>query len=558
MKRKNRKKIFINIRCIGVVMVICTLLSVLFIQPMLGMDRVQAASYVVAGEYDGIGSDTIANCVAFARYKVPSLPGGLYNLQDKKNIINSHTPVAGAIAITRGNSSAGHVAYVESVSGANVVTLNGGFSGSGLTGHIVRITGTESEQGILGYWYPTGNTPQGCLDSMGGGAGTVHVGGWVFDRDSVNTAVSLHVYIGGESGTPGAECHIITANKERSDVGSSYPGVGNYHGFDEVILTQKRGNQPVYIYAINIGGGNNVVIGQGTVTISETKEHEPQGAIDHVSGGSGIVNVKGWVLDKDNVNASVSLHIYIGGEAGTPGAECHIIMADKENSSAGNAYPGAGNYHGFDETLQTNKLGSQDVFIYAINVGAGTVNPLLGGGKVTITKPVTVPEPTPDNYPSQTLPPVPAGENTPVPVPIESSSPSSDSYIPGSGFRPQETQIIPEILVVPGTDINSGTTQQTITIPVVQGLSLKNQKGRKVKCSWKKVSSADYYNIQIALNRSFTKGKKSIKVYGTKYTRYSLKKKKTYYVRVRAYKYIVGHGYVPGNWSTVKKVKIKK
>lgn len=133
------------------------LVSVLYIYPHAVMDYVRAASYTAATEYDGIGADKISNCVAFARYKVPSLPGRLWNLQDKINIINSHTPTAGAI--TSGNTSYGHVAYVESVSGQTVVTLNGGFSGSGLDGHIVRIAGTESEQGILGYWYPNGVNP---------------------------------------------------------------------------------------------------------------------------------------------------------------------------------------------------------------------------------------------------------------------------------------------------------------------------------------------------------------------------------------------------------------
>lgn len=155
------KTIFVHnrYRYICVFMIVVMFLSIIYIHPMIKMNSVQAASYVAAGEYDGIGADKISNCVAFARYMVPSLPGGLYNLQDKINIINSHTPTAGVIAITSGDSSYGHVAYVESVSGGNVVTLNGGFSGSGLDGHIVRITGTESEQGILGYWYPANIPP---------------------------------------------------------------------------------------------------------------------------------------------------------------------------------------------------------------------------------------------------------------------------------------------------------------------------------------------------------------------------------------------------------------
>ena len=146
-------------KCKCFLLIATMLVSTLYIYPHIHMDYVRAASYTAATEYDGIGADKISNCVAFARYKVPSLPSGLYSMQDKINIINSHTPEAGVIAITSGNSSYGHVAYVESVSGGTVVTLNGGFSGSGLDGHIVRIAGTESEQGIVGYWKPNGSNP---------------------------------------------------------------------------------------------------------------------------------------------------------------------------------------------------------------------------------------------------------------------------------------------------------------------------------------------------------------------------------------------------------------
>ncbi len=108
-----------------------------------------ATSYAL--EYDSLSADVKSNCVAFARYKVPSLPGGLYTLDDKKAIINGYVAKVGAIAITTGNSSYGHVAYVESVSGTQVTTLNGGWQDGT---HIGRWTASESVQGIVGYWYP--------------------------------------------------------------------------------------------------------------------------------------------------------------------------------------------------------------------------------------------------------------------------------------------------------------------------------------------------------------------------------------------------------------------
>ncbi len=85
----------------------------------------------------------------------------------------------------------------------------------------------------------------------------------------------------------------------------------------------------------------------------------------------------------------------------------------------------------------------------------------------------------------------------------------------------------------------------------------KNKKSRKVLLKWKKVSGAKGYQLQYALNKKFTKKKKSKLTKKRKYIVTKLKKKKTYYFRVRAYK-LNGKKKVYGKWSKVKKVKIKK
>lgn len=111
-----------------------------------------------------------------------------------------------------------------------------------------------------------GNNPQGCFDIVNGGQGNIQVRGWAFDRDNVNTAIKIHVYIGGPAGS-GAEGYEISTGTLREDVNAAYPGVGNNHGFDTVIATNRVGEQQVYVYAINIGSGNNVLLGHKTVTI---------------------------------------------------------------------------------------------------------------------------------------------------------------------------------------------------------------------------------------------------------------------------------------------------
>lgn len=105
------------------------------------------------------------------------------------------------------------------------------------------------------------------------------------------------------------------------------------------------------------------------------------------------------------------------------------------------------------------------------------------------------------------------------------------------------------------------TPNVKVTAPKKVTISkVSNLKGRKLKVVWKKVSSASGYQVQIATNKKFTKGKKTYtikKASTTSKTITGLKKKKTYYVRVCAYKKS-GSNKVSGKYSTVKKITIKK
>lgn len=103
------------------------------------------------------------------------------------------------------------------------------------------------------------------------------------------------------------------------------------------------------------------------------------------------------------------------------------------------------------------------------------------------------------------------------------------------------------------------TSSKTVKVKApskVKLTSAKNGKGKKLTVKWKKVTGAKGYQLQYAMNKKFKK-KKSVQTKKTKYTIKKLKKKKTYYIRVRAYK-MNGKKKVYGRWSTVKKVKIKK
>ena len=88
--------------------------------------------------------------------------------------------------------------------------------------------------------------------------------------------------------------------------------------------------------------------------------------------------------------------------------------------------------------------------------------------------------------------------------------------------------------------------------------SVKSTSKRSAKVSWKKVSGANGYQIQYAAKSNF-KSRKAITLKSGKTvvkTIRKLKSKKTYYLRMRAYKTIAGKT-VYTNYSPVKKVTVK-
>ena len=111
---------------------------------------------------------------------------------------------------------------------------------------------------------PISYNPEGHLDGVNSPeAGKLHVAGWAFDRDDVNASLGIHIYVGGTF------VGEISAWKGRADVNGSFPGVGDYHGFEETIDIWQSGTQNVEVYALNVGGGTNILIGSATVNIAE-------------------------------------------------------------------------------------------------------------------------------------------------------------------------------------------------------------------------------------------------------------------------------------------------
>ncbi len=110
-------------------------------------------------------------------------------------------------------------------------------------------------------------------------------------------------------------------------------------------------------------------------------------------------------------------------------------------------------------------------------------------------------------------------------------------------------------------DTTEDTSESKVTVGKVKLKKVKNIKGKKIKLRIKPVKGADGYEVAYSTNVNFRKAKtKTVKMSSDKKIKKikkNLKKGKTYYVKVRAYKKS-GSTKVYGKWSNIKKAKIKK
>lgn len=140
------------------------------------------------------------------------------------------------------------------------------------------------------------------------------------------------------------------------------------------------------------------------------------------------------------------------------------------------------------------------------------------------------------------------------------------SYTEQTAKLPEPTTKAPiqTTAITSTTKTTTTTAKQTTKAAAVKKpnapKSLTLKKGKKqFKVSWKKVSGVTGYQIQYSTDKKFKKGNKTITVKGAKKTSTTIKKlksKKTYYVRIRAYKTSKGNK-VYSSWTAKKSVKVK-
>lgn len=106
-------------------------------------------------------------------------------------------------------------------------------------------------------------------------------------------------------------------------------------------------------------------------------------------------------------------------------------------------------------------------------------------------------------------------------------------------------------------DASSETSTKASAPKAVKGLRIVNQKPLKLIITWLPETTVKGYEVQYAMNKKFTRSLKKKTVKTTYCTVKKVKRSKTYFVRVRAYK-LQGTKKIYSKWTKVKKIKVKK
>lgn len=292
------------------------------------------------------------------------------------------------------------------------------------------------------------------------------------------------------------------------------------------------------------GAGGRINNNKDAINYVYNAANNPQGCIDLVSGGDGTITVAGWAFDRDNPNASIEVHVYVGGDAAS--GEGHIVYANQYREDVNSAYSIGGN-HGFSDTWTVSKRGTQSVYFYLINIGGGG-NVLMDPHTVTINNPAPVATAAPVVTPVPTKTPVPVVTPAPTVKPTIIASPTvRPSSVPVATFTPVSTSI-PISTIEPG----SGTESSEKVAPNPPSFKLKGiKKGFKVTIT--KEAGNSWYDIEYSTKSSMSSARTTTIFQdggSTKKVTW-LKRKKKYYVRVRSYNGL------NGPWSYIRIVRTK-
>lgn len=211
---------------------------------------------------------------------------------------------------------------------------------------------------------PTGNLEV----ARQSGPNRVRVSGWALDPDTADP-IGVHIYVNGRY------IQGDVANRRRPDVEAIYPGYGPDHGFGTDLVGVPGGTNRVCAFGIDSQGGTNALLGCRQVTVASGN---PVGYLEGPVPTWLLPTVMtGWALDPDTADA-INVHLYVDGRWGGS------ARADMQRRDVAAAYPGYGDAHGFAIALPGLRAGTYRGCVYAINVGPGSTNTLIGCRTFTI------------------------------------------------------------------------------------------------------------------------------------------------------------------------------
>lgn len=115
---------------------------------------------------------------------------------------------------------------------------------------------------------PSGD-PVGEIESITSDyPGTFSVKGYCYDPDSSAESIKIYIRVGGNTSSTAVTEHSADANIYREDLNEKYD-ISFNHGFDTRVTTGARGNQNIYVWAKNIKGGKDVLLGHKVINISD-------------------------------------------------------------------------------------------------------------------------------------------------------------------------------------------------------------------------------------------------------------------------------------------------
>jgi hypothetical protein len=116
--------------------------------------------------------------------------------------------------------------------------------------------------------------PFGWLDSSQVVGSQVTIKGWAIDAGTA-ASIDVHLHVDGVGRA------VTTANVNRPDIATAYPGYGPQHGYSFTV-SDPAGTHTYCTYAINVPAGPNPQLGCVTLTLNTY----PVGVLDSVTSGS--------------------------------------------------------------------------------------------------------------------------------------------------------------------------------------------------------------------------------------------------------------------------------